>query len=260
MNNEFSHLESFMKRKDLDDKTLNSYIKLYQQTNCPKTYEMIVNGCMNYMIKMCRTFKKNYTSHSQQELFSCIYKGMEKAIEKYDETQGASFSTYALYWFRYYVNDYSLKSTSKVNISQATHSKMRVLSGLLEVNDNMSNEQLSEAMETSVKTIVRLKSIKECMNNYSISGDEFINSQMEMKLFEEAQIDYDPELLKDCLKELNERDTVIITERFGLIDGRPKTLGEIGEIVGLTAERVRQIITHSILPKLREIYREKIIL
>lgn len=255
--NEIGHLQSFMGKKDLDNETIHKYIKIYQETNCPDAYDAIINGLVNYMLKMCRNFKQQYTYYTQQELLSCIYNGMERAIDKFEPEKGACFKTYAVWWFKYYVKEYNLRNNSKVNISQATLSKMKRLSGLIEIDSDISNEQLSEAMNTSVKTIIRLKSIKECMNNYSISGDEFINSQMEMKLFEDSQIDYDPELLRECLNELKPRDKIIIIERFGFNDGHPKTLGEIGKQLGLTAERIRQIL-NNLMPKLKKIYKNRL--
>lgn len=259
MMEDISHLQTFLKNKDLDEETLKKYIKKYQETNCPKIYELIINGNMNYMIKMTRTFKQQYSYISPQELFSCINMGMEKAIDKYDETKGACFSTYALYWFKYFVNEYNLKNNSKVKISQSTYSKVRKLSGYIDEDTNVSNEELSLRMNNmSLKKIVQLKNIKECMSTYSISEDDFISNQMEVTLFEQTKIDYDPEMILECVKELGERDSFIIIERYGLLDGHPKTLGEIGSKVDLTAERVRQIITNRILPRLREIYKAKL--
>lgn len=258
INDEISHLRNYLITDDLCDTDINKYVKIYQETGCPKIYERIINGYMNTLINLTFKLRKCYGFLSEKEMLSCVFQGMEKTIKKYDETKGASLKTYSIYWIRHFIDMACLTNKSNIKISLTTYHQVKKLSWLLNNTDKdcLTNVEISNTLNLSIKKIVELKSILECMSNYSISEGGFINNQMEMTLFENKTLSYDAHLINDCIDKLDKRSAMIVRERFGLNDENPKTLREIGVIFSLSDKRIHQILDQ-IYPKLKKIYLSK---
>jgi RNA polymerase primary sigma factor len=195
--------------------------------------------------------------------------GLTKAVERFDTAKGAKLSTYAMWWIKQSIKR-ALANQSKT-IRLPVHlidkvAKVRRVSLQMaeELGREPTDDELGEELGIAGEKVARLKSlgIRPASIDGPISDDDSTEFG-EMIGDEEAQTPF--ELLRDknlldqmdgLLDVLDKREQKIISQRFGLDGGTPKTLDDIGRNVGVTRERIRQL-QNSALAKLRRALSKK---
>ncbi|WP_068269164.1 RNA polymerase sigma factor RpoD [Caviibacter abscessus] len=181
--------------------------------------------------------------------------GLMKAVEKFEYEKGFKFSTYATWWIRQAITRAIADQGRTIRIPVhmiETINKIKKESRIIlqETGKEPTPEELSMKLEIPVD---KVKSILE-MNQDPISLETPVGSEDDSELGDFVEDDkflnpYDAttrvllrEKLEDILKDtLNEREEQVLRHRFGLDDGSPKTLEEVGKIFEVTRERIRQI-------------------
>ena len=195
--------------------------------------------------------------------------GLMKAVDRFDPSKGAKLSTYAAWWIRQSIKR-ALSNQSKT-IRLPVHlgdkiSKMRrvALQMSEELGREPTNDELGEEIGIASGKVSQLKtsSIRPASLDAPISDDD-LTEFGESVGDEEARTPF--ELLRDkdlrnevggLLEVLNDREKKIITQRFGFNGGKRKTLEEVGEKLGVTRERIRQLQNNA-LSKLRRALSQK---
>ncbi|WP_413774470.1 RNA polymerase sigma factor [Micropruina sonneratiae] len=259
--------ESMTSGRTVAEDDLDDYLWISEDGRRAKNHLLEAN------LRLVVSLAKRYTGRGM--LFLDLIQegnlGLIRAVEKFDYTKGYKFSTYATWWIKQAITramaDQARTIRIPVHMVEVINKLARVQRQMLQdLGREPTPEELAKELDMTPEKVVEVQKYgREPISLHTPLGEDGDSEFGDLIEDSEAVVPAEAvnftllqEQLHDVLDTLSEREAGVVSMRFGLTDGQPKTLDEIGKVYGVTRERIRQIESKT-MSKLRHPSRSQVL-
>ena len=255
-----AYLKEIGKIKLLKSEEEKDLGRLIKEQNCDISKRKLIQANLRLVVSIAKKYV------GQGVLFMDLVQegsiGLIRAAEKFDYSKNFKFSTYATWWIKQSIIRAIANNSKSIRIPVHMADKIRKYKkAFISLANSLGREptevELAEFLELSVNKLRRIKHsimLEPISLEMPVTDDLCIGDYIEDKSCNSPEYASNNLLLKSSiplmLNDLSEREKIVLTKRFGLNSNSPKTLAQLGEILGYSKERIRQIEENAIL-KLR---------
>lgn len=220
-----------------------------------KIKKKIVEANLRLVISIAKKYKNNGNNYSFIDIIQDGNVGLMTAVDKYDLNRGYKFSTYAIWWIRQAITRSMALHSRMIRVPVYLSDQMRKIMAtknnlFFKLGKEPSNEEIASFMNLAVEKINEIERILITLEPASLQapvGDEENSTLGDFIPDKKNSVEYEYNMIelsnsiKDILDSLPDREREVIKYRFGFYNDKVYTLEEVGQIFGITRERVRQI-------------------
>jgi RNA polymerase primary sigma factor len=216
--------------------------------------EIMTKANLRFVVSVSKQYQNQGLSLS--DLINEGNVGLMKAAKRFDETKGFKFISYAVWWIRQSILQSIVEYARIVRLplnKVGSYNKVNeaVVSFIQEFEREPSDEELGELLDMKAKDVVKMKQSgsRHISFDAPVGGEDGDATMLDLLTFDDEDVAPDFALMEESLKDevkyglsmLSPREVEVLSAYYGLTDRKSMTLEEIGELYGLTRERVRQI-------------------
>ena len=270
-NNKYNILENFSSVEKIDQEELLKKISMYVKYMIAKN--TMINCNLRLVVSFAKVcyYKLRPTSLEFLDLISEGNKGLITAVDRFDVDKDNKFSTYAFWWIRQAINRGFQDSDKLIRVPISLQTKCQKVNKQIrkleqQFGRKLTKGEISRELNVPIELLEEFVNVNSDVLSLELSLDEEYGKEFTLADIALWDKDVDVEqliinkdtyrILDELLKILSTRELKVLKLRYGLEDGRERTLEEIGKDFGVTRERIRQLETRA-FAKLRKPYNKK---